>query len=168
MPTLGSKTGPLVSRLCDRNENRTERSREENDPRTDTRAAAAHLVGVLWASASQGLAVRELRAAVGPSREDFEDPTCTSQRSRQWDWRCSGMATSCGRSGRPRSPRPSSGISAIPGWWRSAMRRSKCWPSSPIGSRSPAPASSSSAAPQRQRHGKGGRAGADRGGAQLP
>ncbi|MBV9174377.1 MAG: SMC-Scp complex subunit ScpB [Chloroflexi bacterium] len=45
----------------------------EGDPRTDTRAAAAHIVGVLWASASQGLTVKELRAAVGLSRERFED-----------------------------------------------------------------------------------------------
>jgi chromosome segregation and condensation protein ScpB len=43
------------------------------DPRTDTRAAAAHLVGVLWASASQGLTVKELRAAIGLSRERFEE-----------------------------------------------------------------------------------------------
>jgi segregation and condensation protein B len=46
----------------------------EGDPNTDTRAAAAHIVGVLWASASQGVRVRELRAAVGGiSRERFEE-----------------------------------------------------------------------------------------------
>ena len=45
----------------------------EGDPRTDTRAAAAHIVGVLWASASQGLTSSELRAAIGLSRERFED-----------------------------------------------------------------------------------------------
>jgi segregation and condensation protein B len=45
----------------------------KGDPRTDTRAAAAHIVGVLWASASQGVTVKELRAAVGLSRERFED-----------------------------------------------------------------------------------------------
>ena len=44
----------------------------EGDPRTDTRAAAAHIVGVLWAAASQGLTVKELRAAVGLSRERLE------------------------------------------------------------------------------------------------
>src|SRR5262249_55756996 len=52
---------------------REERPRVDGDPRTDTRAAAAHIVGVLWASASQGLNVKELRAAVGLSRERFED-----------------------------------------------------------------------------------------------
>jgi segregation and condensation protein B len=45
----------------------------EGDPNTDTRAAAAHIVGILWASASQGVGVKELRAAVGLSRERFED-----------------------------------------------------------------------------------------------
>jgi segregation and condensation protein B len=50
-----------------------ERPRVEGDPRTDTRAAAAHLVGVLWATASQGLSVKELRAATGISRERFEE-----------------------------------------------------------------------------------------------
>jgi chromosome segregation and condensation protein ScpB len=66
-------TGPLVGRLLERNGGRTKRPRVEGEPRTDTRAAAAHIVGVLWASASQGLTVRELRAAVGLSRERFED-----------------------------------------------------------------------------------------------
>ena len=36
-------------------------------------AEAAHIVGVLWASASQGLSVKELRAAVDLSRERFEE-----------------------------------------------------------------------------------------------
>ena len=66
-------TGPLVSRLLERKGERAERPRVEGDPRTDTRAAAAHIVGVLWASASQSLSVNELRAAVGLSRERFED-----------------------------------------------------------------------------------------------
>ncbi len=39
----------------------------------DTRAAAAHFIGVLWVSASQGVSVKELRAAVGLSRERLED-----------------------------------------------------------------------------------------------
>jgi len=38
--------------------------RVERDPQTDTRAAAAHIVGVLWASARHGLTVKELRAAI--------------------------------------------------------------------------------------------------------
>jgi hypothetical protein len=44
----------------------------EGDPRTDTRAAAAHVVGVLWASGSQGVTVKELRGAIGLSRERLE------------------------------------------------------------------------------------------------
>jgi segregation and condensation protein B len=66
--------GPLPGRVVElraRAEHRT-RTRVEGDPRTDTRAAAAHIVGVLWASASQGLSVKELRAAVGLSRERLE------------------------------------------------------------------------------------------------
>jgi segregation and condensation protein B len=66
-------TGPLLGRLLERHGQRAERPRVEGDPRTDTRAGAAHIVGVLWASASQGLTVRELRAAVGLSRERFEE-----------------------------------------------------------------------------------------------
>jgi segregation and condensation protein B len=65
-------TGPLVARL-DQKARRGERPRVEGDPKTDTRTAAAHLVGVLWASASQGLSVNELRAAIGLSRERLED-----------------------------------------------------------------------------------------------
>jgi segregation and condensation protein B len=65
-------TGPLLGRLLELNGRRGERPRVEGDPRTDTRAAAAHIVGVLWASASQGLAVKELRAAIGLSRERLE------------------------------------------------------------------------------------------------
>ena len=45
----------------------------EGDPKSDTRAAAAHIVGVLWASASQGVNMKELRAAIGLSRERLED-----------------------------------------------------------------------------------------------
>ncbi len=66
-------TGRLVGRLLERGSRRAERPRVEGDPSSDTRAAAAHIVGVLWASASQGLTVKELRAAVGLSRERFED-----------------------------------------------------------------------------------------------
>lgn len=66
-------TGPMLGRLLERNGRRAQRPRIEGDPRTDTRAAAAHIVGVLWASASQGLTVKELRAAVGLSRERLED-----------------------------------------------------------------------------------------------
>jgi len=45
----------------------------EGDPRTDTRAAAAPILGVLWASASAGASVKELRAAIGISRERLEE-----------------------------------------------------------------------------------------------
>ena len=58
--------------LLKRREQRAPRPVVEGDPRTDTRAAAAHIVGVLWASASQGLTVKERRAAIGLSRERLE------------------------------------------------------------------------------------------------
>jgi hypothetical protein len=48
---------------------------------TDTRAAAAHIVGVLWASASQGLTVKELRAAIGLSRELSDGKTSRGRKS---------------------------------------------------------------------------------------
>jgi hypothetical protein len=38
----------------------------EGDPRTETRAAAAHVVGVLWVSGKQGLTSRELRGGDRP------------------------------------------------------------------------------------------------------
>jgi segregation and condensation protein B len=66
-------TGPLVGKLLELRTGRGLRPRVEGDPKTDTRAAAAHIVGVLWASASQGLTVKELRAAIGLSRERLED-----------------------------------------------------------------------------------------------
>jgi segregation and condensation protein B len=66
-------TGPLLGKLLQRTNGRTPRPVVEGDPRADTRAAAAHVVGVLWASASQGVTVRELRAAIGLSRERVED-----------------------------------------------------------------------------------------------
>jgi hypothetical protein len=40
---------------------------------TDTRAAAAHIVGVLWTSPCRSVSVKELRAAIGLSRERLED-----------------------------------------------------------------------------------------------
>ena len=51
----------VTSKLVELRTARSPRPRVEGDPKTDTRAAAAHIVGVLWASASQGLSVRELR-----------------------------------------------------------------------------------------------------------
>jgi segregation and condensation protein B len=46
--------------------------RLEGDPRSDTAAAAAHIVGVLWATNSQGATVKELRSAIGITRERLE------------------------------------------------------------------------------------------------
>jgi segregation and condensation protein B len=66
-------TGPLMGTLLELRTGRGSRPRVEGDPKTDTRAAAAHIVGVLWASAGQGVTVKELRAAVGLSRERLED-----------------------------------------------------------------------------------------------
>ena len=66
-------SGPLGGKIVELRTARSPRPRVEGDPKTDTRAAAAHIVGVLWASASQGLSVSELRAAIGLSRERFEE-----------------------------------------------------------------------------------------------
>jgi len=66
-------SGPLTGKILELRTRRGPRPRVEGDPKTDTRAAAAHIVGVLWSSASQGLSVRELRAAIGLSRERFEE-----------------------------------------------------------------------------------------------
>ena len=68
-----AKAGPLTGRLVELSRRRGPRARVEGDPKTDTHAAAAHVVGVLWASASQGVTVKELRAAIGLSRERLED-----------------------------------------------------------------------------------------------
>src|SRR5260370_33759671 len=65
--------GPLLGKRLQRTDGRAGRPVVEGDPKTDTRAAAAHIVGVLWASASQGVTVKELRAAIGLSRERLED-----------------------------------------------------------------------------------------------
>jgi segregation and condensation protein B len=67
-----ARTGPLVGGLLELSAGRAPRPRVDGDPKTDTRAAAAHIVGVLWASGSQGVAVKELRAAIGLSRERLE------------------------------------------------------------------------------------------------
>jgi segregation and condensation protein B len=66
-------SGPLAARIVELRDGRRPRARVEGDPKTDTRAAAAHMVAVLWATASQGLSVRELRATIGLSRERFEE-----------------------------------------------------------------------------------------------
>jgi hypothetical protein len=66
-------TGLLRGKLLELRNARGERARVEGDPKTDTRAAAAHLVGVLWASASQAGGRQRVRAAIGLSRERLED-----------------------------------------------------------------------------------------------
>ncbi len=65
-------TGPLVGKLL---ELQTEEDLERGSRvilKSDTRDAGAHIVGVLWASGSQGVSVKELRAAIGLSRERLE------------------------------------------------------------------------------------------------
>jgi len=64
--------GPRVGKLLRTASSRGPRPVVEGDPRTDTRAAAAHILGVLWASAGQGATVTELRAAIGITRERLE------------------------------------------------------------------------------------------------
>jgi hypothetical protein len=51
---------------------RTLDPRTDGDPRTDTSAAAAHIVGLPWATGSQGITVKKLRAAAGMTRERLE------------------------------------------------------------------------------------------------
>src|SRR5207245_1620573 len=64
--------GPLLGKaLCVAGSPRR-RPIVDGDPRTDTGAAAAHIVGVLWATANQGATVKELRAATGITRERLE------------------------------------------------------------------------------------------------
>jgi segregation and condensation protein B len=68
-----ARTGPLLGRPLGRlQQGRAPRPVVEGDPRTDTRAAAAHVVGVLWATGGQGVTVKELRGAIGLSRERLE------------------------------------------------------------------------------------------------
>lgn len=68
-----AQTNPLLGKLLKAlQERRGPRPVVEGDPRSDSRAAAAHMVGVLWASATQGVTAKELRAAIGLSRERLE------------------------------------------------------------------------------------------------
>jgi segregation and condensation protein B len=64
--------GPLVGKTLGSATRRGPRPLVEGDPRTETRAAAANIVGVLWATASQGATVKELRGATGMTRERLE------------------------------------------------------------------------------------------------
>ena len=64
--------GPLLGKTLGTASSRGPRPVVEGDPLIDTRAAAAHIVGVLWATASQGATVKELRAATGMTRERLE------------------------------------------------------------------------------------------------
>ena len=64
--------GPLVGKLLRAARGRGPRPVVEGDARTDTQAAAANIVGVLWATARQGATVVELRGAIGMTRERLE------------------------------------------------------------------------------------------------
>jgi len=64
--------GPRVGKALGVASVRPPRPVVEDDPRTDTRAAAAHIIGILWVTASQGATVKELRAATGMTRERLE------------------------------------------------------------------------------------------------
>ncbi len=64
--------GPLVGKLLRATRGRGPRPVVEGDARTDTQAAAANIVGVPWATASQGATVVELRGAIGMTRERLE------------------------------------------------------------------------------------------------
>lgn len=71
--------GPLLGKMLGTAGSRPPRPVVDGDPLTDTRAAAAHIVGVLWATASQGATVNELRAAIGLTRER---PSASARRFR--------------------------------------------------------------------------------------
>jgi hypothetical protein len=88
-------TGPLVGKLLELSIGRGPRPRVEGDPKTGTRAAAAHIVGVLWASASQGVSVKELRAAIGLSRERLEDAYEYLLEHPPLGWPCNATGRSC-------------------------------------------------------------------------
>jgi hypothetical protein len=82
------------------------------------------MVGVLWASASQGATVKELRAAMGMPRERLEVPRERLEAANDYlletsRWGClfSATATSSCWSARPRSRPPSSATWATPGRW---------------------------------------------------
>jgi segregation and condensation protein B len=64
--------GPLVGKAFGLASERPPKPVVEGDPRTDTHAAAAHIVGLLWVSASQGATVKEIRGATGMTRERLE------------------------------------------------------------------------------------------------
>ena len=64
--------GPLVGKAFGVGSDRPPWPVVEGDPRTHTPTAAAHIVGILWVTASQGATVKELRAATGMTRERLE------------------------------------------------------------------------------------------------
>jgi chromosome segregation and condensation protein ScpB len=64
--------GPRLGKLLGAAHGRGPRPVVDGDPRTETRAAAANIVGVLWATARQGATVKELRGATGMTRERLE------------------------------------------------------------------------------------------------
>ena len=65
-------SSPRLGKLLADAAGREPRPSLDGDPRVDTPAAAAHVLGVLWASARRGATVKELRAAIGLTRERLE------------------------------------------------------------------------------------------------
>jgi len=60
------RESPRVGKLLRVATGRGPRPSLDGDPRSDTRAAAAHVLGVLWASDKRGATVKELRASRAP------------------------------------------------------------------------------------------------------
>lgn len=67
----------------------------EGEPRTDTRGEAAHIVGLLLASASHGATVKELRASTGVTRERSEAACEYLLEPPSWVYTSSARPTSC-------------------------------------------------------------------------
>ncbi len=88
-------TGPLIGKLVELRNGRGQKPRVEGDPKIDTRAAAAHIVGVLWASASQGVTVKSCERRLAYPEKDLRMPTTTCSRTRLWGWPCSATVRSC-------------------------------------------------------------------------
>jgi hypothetical protein len=86
--------GPLVGKLLRAARGRGQRPVVEGDSRTETRAAAANIVGVLWATARQGVTVKELRGATGMTASGWKPRTRTFWKIRRSGSRFSARAMS--------------------------------------------------------------------------
>lgn len=104
------------------------------DPRTDTHAVAAHIVGVPWPAATQGVTVNELRGAVGPSKARLETACEHCSSTRPSDWQFSVGATSLSGECSRRQPLRRVAFLVTHGQCRSRALRLWCWPSSPTSS----------------------------------